>query len=107
MKANMKLFWLSWYQPTEDYRPLTSPPNPQILGWWCSGHAAQGATICAYVEAEDDKSARDAVKRDWPEAEEWRFIEERNSYQTSDRFVPAEWAAERLQKWSITSGEQQ
>lgn len=27
-------FWLSWHQPTEDYRPLTDPPVEGVLGWW-------------------------------------------------------------------------
>lgn len=67
------LYWLSWHQPTGDHRPLTYPPNPAILGWWCSGYADDTAIICALVEAVDGAEAEAAVLRDWPEAKDWRF----------------------------------
>jgi hypothetical protein len=102
----MSLFWLSWEQPTEDYRPLTYPPNEQILGWWCSGSGGLDDdyfTICAYVEAEGDAEARAAVLKDWPEAfdrdSDWRIFQVREKYQPSDRFPPEDWMLPRLEKW--------
>jgi hypothetical protein len=98
-----RLFWLSWEQPTEDYRPLTYPPNKQILGWWCSGSGEDYWTICAYIEAEGDNDARAAVLKDWPEAfdrgAEWRIFQECDKYAPSDRFPPGDWMEPRLEKW--------
>jgi hypothetical protein len=98
----MSRFWVSWYQPTEDYRPLTYPPNNHILGWWCSGHAEVGSTICAAIEAENEEAAREAVLKDWPEAfdvEDWRFINEKpNDWKPGDRFSLSDWMIERFQK---------
>lgn len=97
-----RLFWISWEQPTEDYRPLTYPPNPAILGWWCSGSGEGYFTLCAYVEAENEAAAEEAVLKDWPEIEHWRFCQGRDHYEPSDRFpVDDGWAAERLKKWSV------
>lgn len=87
-------YWLSWYQPTEDYRPLKDPPNPAILGWWCSGERADGAaTLCACVIGENESHARNAVRIDWPEAQEWRFCKpvEEIGWRPSDRFPLVDW----------------
>ena len=101
----MSLFWLSWEQPTDDYRALTYPPNEQILGWWCSGTGEDYFTICAYVEAKDDDGARAAVLKDWPEAfdrdSDWRIFQEREKYKPSDRFPPEDWMMQRLEKWRL------
>ncbi len=70
----MKLYWLSWYQPTGDHRPLGFPPNGSILGWWCTGQTEEGSgTLCSYVVAPSEQEARDRVRIDWPGADEWRF----------------------------------
>jgi hypothetical protein len=102
----MGLFWLSWEDPSEDYRPLTYPPNKHILGWWCSGSGDGYSSICAYVEAEDDDGARAAVLKDWPEAfdrdSDWRIFQPCEKYQPSSRFPPADWMVERLEKWKLS-----
>ncbi len=70
----MNRFWVSWYQPTEDYRPLTVP-SPEF---WCSGHRCsdEAATLCAIIDVQgDDEAAKREVLRFWPEAEEWRFVD--------------------------------
>ena len=89
----MKRFWISWRQPTEDYRPLTDPPHPQVLGWWCSGHT----TLCAAVEANSEVEARMYVRIAWPEASEWRFCEEKPAdFVPGDRFPLSDWMRERF-----------
>ena len=88
--------WISWHQPTDDYRPLTYPPNPAILGWWCSGYTDDAATLCALVQAPDEAIAQAAVLKDWPEAERWRFCEPRETTSLGDRFKPTEWMIERM-----------
>lgn len=107
----MKRFWISWYQPTEDYRPLTDPPNAAILGWWCSGYGESAeirklwgltprqtsATLCALVNADSRESAENAVHIDWPEATEWRFCYEREcDFLPGDRFPLSDWVRDRL-----------
>jgi hypothetical protein len=96
----MSLYWISWYQPTEDYRPLGYPPNEAVLGWWCSGSRCSddAATLCAYVHAGDEKAAKEAVLRDWPEATEWRFCEPREAVIESSRFPLEDWMRERMSK---------
>lgn len=95
-----KLFWVSWQQPTADYRPLSFPPNEAILGWWCSGSGGTDEDsyhhICAYVAAENEDAVYDAVRIDWPEAGNWRFCEERDKLGESDRFPPSDWMKERM-----------
>ena len=100
----MNRYWISWIQRTEDYRPLTSPPNVAILGWWCSGFDGDdNAVICATVQAIDPSAAALAVFSDWPEAEVevakngWRFFEPREpGWIPSDRFALSEWERERF-----------
>lgn len=94
----MSRYWISWNQPTEDCRPLTYPPNPAILGWWCSGYAANGmAQICAVVSADDDDHAATCVMQDWPEAIGWRFINKKpDDFIPGDRFPVSDWMVERL-----------
>jgi hypothetical protein len=57
------LYWISWVQPTNDYRPLAYPPHEAILGWWCSGYAEDGATLCAMVTAESETGDRPPTLR--------------------------------------------
>lgn len=92
-------FWISWVQTTDDFRPLTDPPNKAILGWWCSGYTDRGATLCAAVEAASEGSAEQAVMIDWPEAAgEWRFCERvEDNFRPSDRFpIGRDWMKERF-----------
>ena len=91
-------FWLSWYEESEDYRPLTFPPNEAILGWWCSGYCSDdSSTIVALVEAGSEEAAWKAVRLDWPEAVRERFCEAReDSYLPGDRFPLSDWMKERI-----------
>ena len=87
----MKRFWISWYQPTDDYRPVTVPPKSEVLGYWCSGYRGSddAATMCAWVVAgsEDEANALISSEKYWPEAEEWRFCNEvEDEWVPSDRF---------------------
>jgi hypothetical protein len=98
-ESSMKRFWMSWFQPTEDHRPLTYPPNAGILGWWCSGQREDGAwTLCALVQARWELPAKIAVRKDWPEATEWRFVREvASDFSPGDRFPLSDWMKERMQ----------
>ena len=93
-----KRYWCSWVCTAEDHRPLTFPPNRAILGWWKSGEDTEGnATLVAVAEASDPIDAARSVKEDWPEFEEWRFIERvEDDHKPGDRFPLSEWMAERL-----------
>ncbi len=98
-------FWLSWSQPTNDFRPLTDPPEPGVLGWWCSGYDASNyATLCALVEASTIQGAKAIVRRSWPEAppkaEAWRIEDERlPDWLPGDRFpIDKGWMQERIEK---------
>ena len=85
----MKRYWISWYQPTEDYRPLKWPLPKEILGWWCSGLRCSddASTLVAWVEAESNESAEKLIKKYWPEAKEWRFNDEVElDWKPNDRF---------------------
>ena len=95
----MKLFWISWVQPSKDYRPLSFPPTERVLGYWCTGYTDAGATLCAAVEANSKEELEGIVKTDWPEFQAFRFVQERRFWTTNERFFPEGWAKERLQKW--------
>lgn len=97
----MKRFWISWYQPSEDYRPLTYPPNAAVIGWWRTGDAETMSGITAYslvalIEARSARAARSSVRKDWPEAACWRFCDEKPSgWLPNDRFPLSDWMRER------------
>lgn len=96
----MRLYWISWQQPTDDYRPLTYPPNESVLGWWCTGYDSKDrATLCAWVCAETVEGARAAVSKDWPEAVHGRFCEESQHVTLSGRFPQSDWMVPRLAPW--------
>lgn len=114
--STKKKFWVSWIQPTEDFRPINYPPNEQILGWWCSGYdSSDNPIICACVvgigETIGDRmrSATDAIDIEWPEStssEEnstgWRFFDEKaDDFRTSDRFPLSDWMKERFSQFSM------
>jgi len=95
-------YWISWYQPTEDERPLTFPPNEAVLGYWCSGQrcADDAWTLCALVRAPSAAEAQAAILKDWPEASEWRFVNERDkSWRPSARFpLMYSWMIDRMRE---------
>jgi hypothetical protein len=82
-------FWVSWVQPTDDYRPVKHP-LPAHLHYWCSGFDASGMPIlCAMIDATTRINAEDQLMDYWPEVAgiEWRVFEEKESDWTpGDRF---------------------
>ena len=100
----VKLQWVSWWQPTEDYRPLNFPPNQYILGWWKSGEDMEGnASLCALVIAMTEENAKRIIKVDWPEADNWRFCYEKEGTNLSDRFPVSEWMQERINDYNANA----
>mgnify|MGYP000278737902 CR=1 FL=1 len=93
----MSYYWISWVQPGADVRPLHYPPGERVLGWWSTGYAKGGQTLCAMVRAISEVQAKDAVLDDWPEAGDWRICDPRKTPEVTDRFPPLnEWMVERL-----------
>ncbi|UOO89149.1 hypothetical protein LVJ82_17160 [Vitreoscilla massiliensis] len=98
----MKLFWCSWEQKSNDYRPLTYPPNENILGWWCSGFKSDGWPIlCAWVSAVSEEQAFNKVKEDWPELESWKFITCKSKFEFYDRFPLEDWMKPRVENLEL------
>lgn len=95
----MSRYWISWWQPSDDPRPLHYPPRgPRVLGWWQSGFDGRRTSICALVAASAEWTAKAAVAEDWPESvdAEWRFVEQKPAdWIPSDRFPPSDWMAAR------------
>jgi hypothetical protein len=97
--SERKRFWISWVQDTDDYRPVSYPPNKAVLGWWWSGTTPNGYSLCAVVEANSLEDAVSKVLIDWPEisGDNLRFCDQRgSSYVPSDRFVMEDWMKERF-----------
>lgn len=96
-------FWLSWPQPTEDYRPITDPPDPRVLGWWCSGSDSHDrALLCALVQASNLNEAKSAIRASWPEApsrrQQWRIEDERlGDWLPGHRFPLSPWMKQRIE----------
>lgn len=69
--------WISWEQPGDDYRPIMVPPRESVVGYWCSGMAAEQSvsTMCAVVNADDEQHAKRLIEVYWPEAVRWRFAD--------------------------------
>ncbi len=93
-------YWVSWHQPTDDYRPLQDPPNAAILGWWCSGYDSNDVPIlCALIEAGSERIGKAAIEKDWPEAQRYRFFNEvGQDFLLSDRFPMSAWMKKRIQR---------
>jgi len=92
MAQALKKFWMSWYQPTEDWRPL-KVPLPDGCHFWCSGYRCSddAATLCAMWVAESEDRAKAQIQEFWPEADEWRFVNEVESdWLPGDRFPIAD-----------------
>lgn len=83
--------WLSWYQPTEDHRPVSYPPNEGVLAWFCTGRSERGATIVALIEADTEEQAKEIALKDWPEIVDWRFCEDKHDRKLSNRFPVSDW----------------
>lgn len=97
-----KRWWLSWWQPGSDCRPMVLPVAMPILGWWRTGTRGQGdepedrewspaSSLVAWVEADSPEDARTALLPYWPESAkaQWRFEPEdvESSWRPSDRFA--------------------
>ena len=96
-----KRYWVSWYQNTEDYRPVDYPPNKAVVGWWCTGYSDRGATLCAVIEAASEEDVCKAIYTDWPEVDrnQFRFCrEESDDFIPGDRFPMSDWMIERFNK---------
>lgn len=95
----MKRYWVGWESKEEDCRPLTFPPNEQIIGCWETGYTDTGTTMVALVEGNDIADATDAILKEWPEQEAniWRFFRSfGDDEKLSDRFPLADWMKERM-----------
>ena len=88
-----KYWWISWHQKTDDHRPLHFPPREDVLGWWCTGYrcADDVVTLVAHVRAESEDAAKDVIRADWPEADEWRFCTPHAPTKPGDRFPLSDW----------------
>lgn len=98
----MNYFWISWYETSEDHRPINFPPNESVLGWWCSGYRCHdnAATLVAHVQSESEEKAQMVVMKDWPGDKEWRFCNLTDCKPPGDRFPPSEWSKSRYEKAS-------
>lgn len=87
----MRTFWISWWQPTEDYRPVYDPSResePFNHNYWCSGSDGSGDwSMCALLKAKNKADAKARIKKYWPEADVFRFCDEKpDGWTPSDRF---------------------
>lgn len=82
-------YWVSWVQPTEDFRPMMWP-LPSNMDYWCSGYDSDGMPIlCALIDAESDVRAREQIAAYWPETTgvNWRTWDEKpDDWTPGDRF---------------------
>lgn len=102
------MFWASWHQPTDDFRPLTDPPHESVAGWWCSGYDSEDVPIlCAAVLGRDADHAKQNVRKSWPEAAQWRFCDEvKRDWRPGDRFpIDKGWSKERFAVLSASAKE--
>lgn len=97
----MNIYWISWYEPGTDHRPLSFPPNKAVLGWWCTGESGNRATICALVRAESEDAAKAAVREDWA-ADVWRFCDLRPKINLGDRFPLEDWMRPRFKAAGVS-----
>ena len=101
-----KRYWVSWWDSSDDVRPLTYPPNESVLGWWVSGQRGLDdgqKSICAMVSADSEEEAQEAIYKDWPKDSivEWRFLTAKDDgFELSDRFPidPDSWMGERMKE---------
>lgn len=90
-------WWVSWIQPTEDYRPIVYPPT-DLIGWWCSGYDSDdNAVLCAALDAPTQLAAENIIKAYWPESgyqqDGWRFFDSKpDDWLPGERFQLPEWS---------------
>lgn len=105
-------FWISWWQPGPDWRPVVWPPPPEILGYWCSGETMEEKprfSVCVLIEmpkaalhapaAARRARAAGIITEMWPEAilsesaDECRFFDEVDpEWVPNDRFPLPDWS---------------
>jgi hypothetical protein len=77
----MTRFWISWVEPGTDPRPVKVPPPKAVVAWWCTGYGNSSDTgdyntICAVVDAPNEKAAqREVCRRGAWHPSEFRFCE--------------------------------
>jgi hypothetical protein len=102
--TRIRRYWISWWQPGADCRPLHFPPKEhRVLGWWRSGTDDARTSICALVAASTEWTAKAFVAEDWPESidAEWRFVEEKaNDWMPGERFPLSGWMEVRVAQMS-------
>lgn len=102
----MSIYWVSWYQPTQDFRPISFPPNKNILGWWKTGEDISNESILvAIVDATSIDHVKAIVHIDWPEVTNWRFIDKRKTLYLNDRFILTGWMIERINNFNESKNE--
>lgn len=87
----MNRYWISWWGgDNEDYRPIYTEKPPEFP-WWCSGERDGDPpfSICAVIDAANEKAAFVLAKKFWIEAE-LRFVNlvEPGWMPESSRFPP-------------------
>lgn len=87
--------WISWYQPTDDHRPINYPPTEKVLAWWKTGESDKGSTLVALVDVDTEISAQESILGNWPEVKDWRFCEEKNDKIFGSRYPVQDWMIER------------
>ena len=102
-----RFWWVSWKEvdSLDDYRPVHCPPGPNVIAWWKSGEAGDGSylTMVALVVAKSERDCEKAIKSDWPSKKrrEWRFRNEMEKVELSDRFPFQPWSIDRLKKLAV------
>ena len=65
-----------------DYRPVVWPIRHP---YWCSGENADSFILIAYAESEDE------IRSQWPEVEDFDFVEDVEGITVSSRFPKPDW----------------
>ena len=77
-----------FYVNGDDYRPVNWPLKHP---YWCSGYEGGGKQRAVIVAYADDKAE---IMRNWPDAEDFSFIDPVESYAFTDRFAKPDWFKE-------------
>jgi len=93
-KPPTQRYWISWYQAGDDYRPLSWPPPPHFIGYWCSGYSDDSATLCLWIEQTSEAAAWADVEQHWsPGVGKRRFSNVcEPDFVPGDRFPRCEWS---------------
>lgn len=109
-EPEMTRYWISWWQPGDDPRPLHYPPKDErVLGWWRSASDGKRTSICALVAADVSDTALAAVAQDWPESldADVRFVDPKPADWTpGDRFPLEGWMKQRIDAHGVNPSDQ-